>query len=1052
MFVSRKTLFLAVVLFAAGTCAGMAKLPPLIPFHADGKWGYSDSTGTLVVQARYDTTMILKNGIGITGIKLDSCPGISYKRPCTLLGAVDSTGREILPPVFIDVLSLEQECNIARKFDADTNMAFGVLDSRGEMLTPFKYRNIEQITDHLMLLRPFGDEPPQIFDMAENQVRAGNPVFNNFYERRGPYAMIRSKSGLGIIDSEGRMIVDSIYREIAEAEHDLFVVGHFRNHFVYSGCVNTDGSLVVPTEYDEITMLTRDLILATDDLGQEEFHYWLYHRDGRRLNTTPFYEVDTMGHNRFLATRRRGIHNIDASGNIHRLTRWEDSDWRGFAGNYRTKPIYVNGVAAYEHLNGIGYMNMRGEDLKTPKIEGGFLDHVFEKMFPSLEYMGWPSPEVEHKLSRQVDEIVGFSEGWAVFRRNDKCGLINAEGRELFYGRYDELTSVRNGCAIATDHNYYPERFVYVDTSGKVLTDPEKTDYNMCYPFVDDRALVREQRMYGFLGRDGNEVIAPEFTSALQFSNGLARVKSSNWGAIDKNGKVVIPMDYEQLDSIADGIASAKRNGKWTYVQPHKGELFAPRYERAHMMQHGLGIVEIGQDSIGCVNMQGKLLLALAAENGRIAGPGIVNIDDRRVFNAEGREILPGRFEALRWVSEDLFAARDKGVWKFVDGQGNEQAAGSYDDIKPLNGTTDKSELVAAVRRGAWTFVKRDLREIVKPMYRSFERLDSGYIAAYLADEQLMYGGDGQLVHAFYDSTINRFVNPGGLWKVSCGNNVGFVDTSGSLVIPIVYDANTKNMPRFGSQNTNRFYRNGLAMVSLDGSARVIDIKGNTILQDNKERIIQLSNDGTVHFNIKDGDGYLNGRPIYNPFSGSTSEARFLYTASFHGNAFVKANDTRDRNTYGIIDTNGRYVVPPLYSQVGDFEDGYFPLRDSSGKWGVIDSTGRIVLEFKYDNLSKQFDVYGPCFRGEADGKTFLLSVTRPPLDISAYRETFRMEEGFIFVKSDEGCGVIDSFGNIVVPLRWDNLTGISAELFYVRTADGLMVPHDIYGRVYKKE
>ena len=1051
MSASRKVLFCTSIALFICSCCALAQLPPLIPFYVDGHWGYSDSSGTMIVEARYDITLPLQNGIGLTGIQLDSCPGFTYKRQCTLYGAVDSTGHEILPPIFFDKLSLDQECNIVRTFDAHSNLAYGVIDKHGKTLVPFEYLSIKQLTDKLMLLRPFGNQPTKLFDIRDKIVREGNPLFDGFREQRGPYAMISTWGGMGIVNSEGRLLIDSAYREISGPQHDLFIVGHFRNHFVYLGCTDLNGNLIVPTEYDKIQPLTRNLILAIDELDQGKHLYWLYHRDGRRLNDAPFHEVDTMGYNRFLATRIRGIHSIDPSGNQHNLSRWEDEDWRGFAGNHRTKPLFVNGAAAYKHAHGIGYMNLRGEDLLAPEMGDDFVGFILEKAFPELEFQGWPSPEIEKKIAPHVDEIAGFNEGWAVFYRDELCGLINAEGKELFYGKYDEITLVRNGCAVATDYDYYPERFVYLDTTGRVLTDIEKTDYSMCYPFKENRALVQEKRKYGFINREGKAVIKLQYHSAQQFNNGLAHVASNGWGAIDTNGKVVIPLQYDELDTIIGGFAAAKRDDKWTYVRVNAGELFPPRYPYVGAMRYGLGPVKINADSVGCVDSTGKLVLQAPGQVAHVVGSDFISVDGERLFNSNGEEMLAGRFEALRWVDVDILAARTNGRWGFIDTNGNSLSEQSYDDIEPTDWPMENTEIVAAVKRGAWTFVKRDLREIGKPMYRSFQRMDSSYFAAYLDDEQLMFDGDGHLVRAFYDSTISRFVNPGRLWKVTHTDKIGFADSNGSLVIPIVYDANTKGMRQFNSSITNRFYQNGLALVSLDSNARIIDIKGNTILQDNSELTIDLKHDGTVYLNDRDGEGYVSGTRIYNPFSGTASEERFLYADLFFDNQYGKAQSAVNK-LYGVIDSNGRFVVAPQFSRVGEVEHGYFTLQDSSGKWGVMDSTGKVCIQLKYDRIDKQFTLHGLCYRGQIGDKTYLLSVSRPPLDISSYKQFLQMERGLIFVGTDAGCGVIDTFGNVIVPLKWNNVSEISPGLFYVRLANGLQVPYDIHGRTYMQE
>ena len=52
-------------------------------------------------------------------------------------------------------------------------------------------------------------------------------------------------------------------------------------------------------------------------------------------------------------------------------------------------------------------------------------------------------------------------------------------------------------------------------------------------------------------------VIPAEYTEAWDFSDGLARVgKGGKYGFIDKIGKIVIPLEYNEVDyHFSDGLA-----------------------------------------------------------------------------------------------------------------------------------------------------------------------------------------------------------------------------------------------------------------------------------------------------------------------------------------------------------------------------------------------------------------------------------------------------------------------------------------------------------------
>ena len=67
---------------------------------------------------------------------------------------------------------------------------------------------------------------------------------------------------------------------------------------------------------------------------------------------------------------------------------------------------------------------------------------------------------------------------------------------------------------------------------------------------------------------------------------------------------------------------------------------------------------------------------------------------------------------------------------------------------------------------------------------------------------------------------------------------------------------------------------------------------------------------------------------------------------------------------YGFVDTSGSWVIPPQYSSVEHFADGYAMVQQDSG-WGVIDTSGKLVLPCSYPQLRHRG---GPYFYSSAVG------------------------------------------------------------------------------------
>src|SRR5215467_1047535 len=111
----------------------------------------------------------------------------------------------------------------------------------------------------------------------------------------------------------------------------------------------------------------------------------------------------------------------------------------------------------------------------------------------------------------------------------------------------DGLASVRIGA-----------KFGYIDTKGNVAIKPQ---FDFAGPFAEGVAHAGIGPKVGYVDKTGNFVITPnlQIVDLFAFSEGLAAVRvgeylSGKWGFIDKQGKLVIPAQYEGAGSFSDGL------------------------------------------------------------------------------------------------------------------------------------------------------------------------------------------------------------------------------------------------------------------------------------------------------------------------------------------------------------------------------------------------------------------------------------------------------------------------------------------------------------------
>ncbi|MBK9154651.1 MAG: WG repeat-containing protein [Chloracidobacterium sp.] len=190
------------------------------------------------------------------------------------------------------------------------------------------------------------------------------------------------------------------------------------------------------------------------------------------------------------------------------------------------------------------------------------------------------------------DSAMPFSEGLANVRVKNKWGYIDRTGTFViapaftWAGGFSEgLAAVKKGGNVITmddsgesKNNDTPERWSYIDRTGKIKIKLSKKTENAA-AFSEGLAAVgvkgeKDYTYNGYIDRLGNFVIEPQFSTAENFSAGLALVitntnfgfQKNGFGFIDTSGRILLsfsyPSEYAMVNGFKNGLAWVQKGGE----------------------------------------------------------------------------------------------------------------------------------------------------------------------------------------------------------------------------------------------------------------------------------------------------------------------------------------------------------------------------------------------------------------------------------------------------------------------------------------------------------
>lgn len=185
--------------------------------------------------------------------------------------------------------------------------------------------------------------------------------------------------------------------------------------------------------------------------------------------------------------------------------------------------------------------------------------------------MGYRNHLGEVAISPQFSKARPFTEGLAAVQKNGQWGFINKQGNYIIKPLYQDASSFRGGFAKV----WYDKLWGMVNAQGKVTIPVKYTKLNHIFGrgnVPTHMARAKQNGAFGVLDKNTGKRLSPfqyQYIATRLIEERLTvQDKAGKYGFLNKNGQQVVACQYDQVKSFSKGKALVEQNGKRFFISP----------------------------------------------------------------------------------------------------------------------------------------------------------------------------------------------------------------------------------------------------------------------------------------------------------------------------------------------------------------------------------------------------------------------------------------------------------------------------------------------------
>jgi len=423
--------------------------------------------------------------------------------------------------------------------------------------------------------------------------------------------------------------------------------------------------------------------------------------------------------------------------------------------------------------------------------EKSVLKYKRDDKYGLIDFQG---KEIVKPIYEDIDSLP-YKEGELLVKQDDKYGVINIKGNKLIKIQYDnievdEYYTDEARCKYAgyivtvkTEEGY---RHGYINYEGKNILNTEYNEISRVNDIIDNNnsyLIYAKNGQYGVI-KNKEKLLKNEYQSIRYDDSNKVFVveKSKKYGISNLEGNVIVPVQYNQIDI----------TGIYLYAQDAQGVTVYNNNGTQANINSNVSILNTSNE---------KYKIRINNENGTKYG----------VINKKGEKLIEEKYNYIDYLYEDYFiVSQEDGKLGIIDDNENVKIEINKDILQKIQDTY----LVQAVgnENKITEIYSKEMKKLCE-MENAIVEVQNDIVRIYNENETRYFNCEGE-------ELTNTKVYPNNKLFVKLENNkYRFVDANGKVVVDYNYD------------KAYEFNEYGFATVKKDGKWGAIDENGQEVIE-----------------------------------------------------------------------------------------------------------------------------------------------------------------------------------------------------------------------------